>query len=102
MEHARPVWLPSASRAGCSNSIPTVRRIEWKAKVGTATVPAGPVVLQVVNGGQVEHALEVEGKGLERTVPIASGVEGALNLALTPGGTSSTAHRTAAPISRQA
>ena len=96
------MWLPSASRAGCSNSIPTVGCIKWKVRVGTATVPAGPVVLQVVNGRQVEHALEVEGEGLERTVPIASGVGGALNLTLTPGGTSSTAHRMAAPISRQA
>jgi phosphodiesterase/alkaline phosphatase D-like protein len=29
-------------------------------------------VLQVVNGAQLEHTLEVEGAGLERTVPIAS------------------------------
>jgi uncharacterized cupredoxin-like copper-binding protein len=44
------------------------------------------VVFHVVNGGRLEHALEVEGKGLERrTAPIGSGAEGTLNVTLKPG-----------------
>ncbi len=54
--------------------------------MSAATVPAGPVVFRVANAGQLEHAFEVEGKGLEqRSGPIAAGAEGTLNVTLKPG-----------------
>jgi uncharacterized cupredoxin-like copper-binding protein len=59
---------------------------EWKVEVSAATVPAGPVVFHVANAGQIEHAFEVEGKGLERrTAPIAAGANGTLSAKLKPG-----------------
>jgi hypothetical protein len=77
---AAAVWAGSpAAEVGIGLS-------EWKVKVGTATVPVGLVVFQVVNGAQLEHAPEVEGQWLDRrTAPIAAGVEGTLNLTLKPG-----------------
>jgi plastocyanin len=76
----------AAVRAGAPPATVGVRLSEWKVEVATATVPAGPVVFHVVNGGRIEHALEVEGKGLERrTAPIVPGAEGTLNVTLKPG-----------------
>ena len=63
-----------------------VRLSEWKVEVSAAAIPAGAVVFHVANGGQIEHAFEVEGKGLERrTAPIAAGASGTLNVTLKPG-----------------
>ena len=59
---------------------------EWKVEVSAATVPAGLVVFRLANAGQIEHAFEVEGKGLEkRSEPIVAGAEGTLNVTLKPG-----------------
>jgi len=63
-----------------------VRLSEWKVEVSAATVPAGLVVFRLANAGQIEHAFEVEGKGLEkRSEPIVAGAEGTLNVTLKPG-----------------
>jgi uncharacterized cupredoxin-like copper-binding protein len=63
-----------------------VRMSEWKVEVSAATVPAGPVVFRVANAGQIEHAFEVEGTGLEQhSGAIAAGAEGTLTVTLRPG-----------------
>jgi cupredoxin-like protein len=82
-----PLLLGAAAvRPRTSPTAVEVRLSEWKVEVSTAIVPTGPVVFHVANAGQIEHAFEVEGKGLERrTAPIAAGAEGMLNVKLKPG-----------------
>lgn len=82
-----PLLLGAAAfRPGMSPTAVDVRLSEWKVEVSAATVPAGPVVFHVANAGQIEHAFEVEGTGLEqRSGPIAAGAEGMLNVTLKPG-----------------
>src|SRR6185295_1224378 len=80
--------LLGAAAVGSTTSptVVDVRLSEWKVEVSAATVPAGPVVFRVANAGQIEHAFEVEGKGLEkRSEPIVAGAEGTLNVTLKPG-----------------
>jgi plastocyanin len=43
-----------------------IRLTEWKLEVSMNQVPAGPTVFAITNGGSIPHALEVEGRGLER------------------------------------
>ena len=81
-----PMLLGAAVRPRTSPTAVDVRLSEWKVEVSAATVPAGPVVFHVANAGQIEHAFEVEGKGLEQVSgPIAAGAEGMLNVTLKPG-----------------
>jgi uncharacterized cupredoxin-like copper-binding protein len=82
-----PLLLGAAAvRPRTSPTAVDVRLSEWKVEVSTAIVPAGPVVFHVANAGQIEHAFEVEGKGLEQVSgPIAAGAEGMLNVKLKPG-----------------
>ena len=42
---------------------------EWKVQLTPALVPAGPVVFEVTNAGNIPHAFEVEGGRLERSTP---------------------------------
>ena len=63
-----------------------VKLSEWKVALDPATVPSGPVILEVSNAGTIPHALEIEGKGLEkRTTPIAPGGHATLTLNLRGG-----------------
>ena len=81
-----PLLLGAAVRPRTSPTVVDVRLSEWKVQVSAPTAPAGPVVFRVANAGQIEHAFEVEGKGLERrTAPIAAGANGTLNVTLKPG-----------------
>jgi uncharacterized cupredoxin-like copper-binding protein len=82
-----PLLLGAAAvRPGTSPTVVDVRLSEWKVEVSSATVPAGQVVFRVANGGQMEHAFEVEGKGLERrTAPITAGASGTLSVKLKAG-----------------
>ena len=82
-----PLLLGAAAvRPRTSPTVVDVRLSEWKVEISAATVPAGQVVFRVANGGQVEHAFEVEGKGLERrTATIAAGANGTLSVKLKPG-----------------
>lgn len=51
-----------------------------------STLPAGPTTLHVMNQGQHEHALEVEGQGIEKETPrLAPGEETRLDVTLQPG-----------------
>src|SRR4029077_19064932 len=82
-----PLLLGAAAvRPGTSPAVVDVRLSEWKVEVSAATVPAGQVVFRVANGGQIEHAVEVEGKGLQgRDAPVASRAGGTLSVKLKPG-----------------
>jgi len=82
-----PLLLGAAAvRPRTSPTVVDVRLSEWKVEISAATTPAGPVVFRVANAGQIEHAFEVEGKGLERrTAPIAAGANGTLSVKLKPG-----------------
>ena len=82
-----PLLLSAAAvRPRTSPTEVEVRLSEWKVEVSAATVPAGLVVFRLANAGQIEHAFEVEGKGLEkRSEPIVAGAEGTLNVTLKPG-----------------
>jgi uncharacterized cupredoxin-like copper-binding protein len=63
-----------------------VRLSEWRVELSRAAVPAGPVTFHVRNGGTVPHALEVEGRGVEReTAVLQPGTDGSLTLTLRPG-----------------
>jgi plastocyanin len=39
---------------------------EWKVELSQQTVAAGPVTFVVTNSGQIPHAIEVEGEGIEQ------------------------------------
>lgn len=63
-----------------------VRLSEWRVELSRATVPAGPVRFAVRNGGTIPHAVEVEGRGIERRIAdLPAGSDGTLELTLRPG-----------------
>ena len=63
-----------------------VRLSEWKVELSQQTIAAGPVTFVVSNEGQIPHAIEVEGEGIEQEIEaIQPGANGTLTLTLTPG-----------------
>jgi hypothetical protein len=63
-----------------------VRLSEWKVSLTPKAVPPGPVVLEVTNSGDVPHALEIEGRGVEKSTPqIMPGASATLRLDLRAG-----------------
>jgi len=63
-----------------------VRLSEWKVQLSEQTIAAGPVTFVVTNGGQIPHAIEVEGQGIEKEIEtIQPGATGSLTLTLKPG-----------------
>jgi hypothetical protein len=59
---------------------------EWKVSLTPKAVPTGPVVLEVTNSGDVPHALEIEGRGVEKSTPqIMPGASATLMLDLRAG-----------------
>jgi len=59
---------------------------EWKVQLSPDKIPAGPVAFEVSNTGSIPHALEVEGRGLERkTAQIQPGATATLQLDLPAG-----------------
>jgi plastocyanin len=63
-----------------------VRLSEWKVELSRRSVPAGQVTFTIANGGAIPHALEVEGRGVEREVePMPPGGTRTLTLNLRPG-----------------
>ena len=64
----------------------SVQLSEWKVALSPQTVATGPVTLVVTNSGQIPHAFEIEGQGLEReTAIVQPGAQMTLTLTLTPG-----------------
>jgi plastocyanin len=63
-----------------------VQLTEWKVTLSQTTVAAGPVTFIVTNSGQIPHAVEVEGKGVEQELEtIQPGATDTLTVTLTPG-----------------
>ena len=60
--------------------------VEWDVELSQSSVPAGEVSFQTVNSGTVEHALEVEGQGIEEeTEHLQPGATESLTVNLEPG-----------------
>lgn len=79
-----PAGTPSPSEA--AGGAVTATLTEWAIALSADTVRAGRVVFQVTNAGTVEHALEVEGQGIEQeTGRIPAGGSGELTVELSPG-----------------
>jgi hypothetical protein len=59
---------------------------EWNVSLTPGVVPPGPVVFEVANSGTVPHALEIEGRGVEKSTPqIAPGATATLTMDLPTG-----------------
>ena len=59
---------------------------EWKVELSHNSITAGPVTFTVTNTGNIPHAFEVEGQGIEReTTVIQPGSSATLTLTLKPG-----------------
>jgi hypothetical protein len=64
----------------------TARLSEWKIELSQGTVAPGSVTFTVTNAGNIPHAFEVEGQGIEReTAVLQPGSSATLNLTLKPG-----------------
>jgi plastocyanin len=73
---------PASSRSAAL----TATLSEWKIELSSTSVAAGEVTFTAANAGSIPHALEVEGKGLEReTALIQPGGMATLTLTLKPG-----------------
>ena len=67
-------------------SVVKVSLSEWKVEVAPSKIPPGPVAFEVTNTGKIPHALEVEGRGMERSTPqIKPGTSATLKLDLRSG-----------------
>jgi len=63
-----------------------VKLSEWKVALSPATIPPGTVRFEITNTGKVPHALEIEGRGIEKSTPrIAPGDRATLTLNLRDG-----------------
>ena len=63
-----------------------VKLSEWKVELSQTSITAGPVTFTVTNTGNIPHAFEVEGQGIEQeTTVIQPGSSATLTLTLKPG-----------------
>jgi hypothetical protein len=79
-----------ASHAASASSVPadtiSVTLTEWKVELAPTKVPAGDVVFAIRNQGKIPHGFEIEGGGIEKSVPnIAHGGTGMLRATLKGG-----------------
>lgn len=78
--------LAALPLAAAAQSTTDVRLSEWKVELASSSVPAGTVTFNVINVGTIPHAFEVEGRGVEREIPlIQPGHSASLRLTLRPG-----------------
>ena len=58
-----------ATSAGATADTVSVTLTEWKVELSPAKVPAGPVVFAIRNEGKIPHGFEIEGGGIEKSLP---------------------------------
>ena len=58
-----------ATSAGATADTVSVTLTEWKVELSPAKVPAGNVVFAIRNDGKIPHGFEVEGGGIEKSLP---------------------------------
>ena len=64
----------------------SVHLSEWNVQLSEQTVPAGSVTFAVTNAGNIPHAFEIEGNGIEKeTATIQAGESATLTVTLKPG-----------------
>jgi plastocyanin len=78
--------LAATPLAASAQTTTAVKLSEWKVELASGTVPAGAVTFNVTNAGTIPHAFEVEGRGVERELPLLQpGQSASLTLTLRPG-----------------
>ncbi len=82
---AAAILFPTAATAESATPV-RVELTEWSVRLEPATVPAGPVHFTIENRGQIPHAFEVEGNGIDESVPqLAAGAAAGLDATLGAG-----------------
>lgn len=77
---------PAGETAAAPGDVVTAGLTEWAIELESDTVPPGPTTFRVVNRGDVVHAFEVEGNGMEWvTDRLQPGQETPLETDLEPG-----------------
>jgi hypothetical protein len=77
---------PKSTARAATPDTATVTLSEWKVEVEPSELKPGPIVFKVRNAGKVSHALEVEGKGIEKQIAtLPHDASGELRLTLAPG-----------------
>ncbi|HXY20744.1 MAG TPA: cupredoxin domain-containing protein [Gemmatimonadales bacterium] len=73
-------------RPATAQATSDVRLSEWKVELASASLPAGTVTFNVSNAGTIPHGFEVEGRGIEKEMPlIQPGQSATLTVTLRPG-----------------
>lgn len=86
VQPARDTAAGAAAADQAAGQVIHANLVEWDVELSRRSVPAGEVSFQAVNSGTVEHALEVEGQGIEEeTRHLQPGGTGSLTVNLQPG-----------------
>ena len=76
----------SAQRTPRHPAAVSAKLSEWKVELSQGSIPEGSATFTVTNVGNIPHAFEIEGQGIEReTEVIQPGASATLTLTLTPG-----------------
>jgi hypothetical protein len=86
MASPAPSHAHASQTAGGKADTVAVTLSEWKVELSPAKVPAGPVVFAIRNEGKIPHGFEIEGGGIEKSIPnIPHGGAGTLQATLKGG-----------------
>jgi plastocyanin len=77
---------PRAPGAPGAPAAVSAKLSEWKVELSERTIAAGPVTFTIANVGNIPHAFEVEGQGIEKETDVVQpGSSATLTLTLKPG-----------------